>query len=156
MRASFTFFSILVVGLFLFPGCEAMTGKELARMTIDSLSTPEHLVMGEATLPLKQGGSVAFWSDMDLAYDGMAELRFRVRVQRNDSDIALLEIDPMVKNITMGETKTELGGHTEWSFTGKNQEWAVPLDATYTFKAILTAEENPSLQIKKAGLLLKQ
>ena len=151
-----TFFLISLPGLLLLPACEGLTGKEIARLSIDSLSTPDRLVMREASLPLKQGETVAFWSHMDLAYDGEVPLRFRVRVLRGDSDLTLLEIDPMVKNITTGETKTSVGDHTEWSFTGKNQEWTVPQDATYTFKAILTAEESPGLKINKAELLLKQ
>lgn len=151
-----TFLLLAPIGLFLLPSCEALTGKEIARLTIDSLSSPDHLVMGEATLPLKQGGAVSFWSHMDMAYDGEAALLFRVRVLRGDSDLTLLEIDPTEKNITVGETRTDIGGHTTWSFTGKNHEWTVPDDATYTFKAILTADENSSLKINKAELLLKQ
>lgn len=125
-------------------------------MTIDSLSTPDHLVMGEATLPLKKQEEIAFWSHMSLAYDGEVDLRFRVRVLRGDSDLTLLEIDPLEKNITMGETRTDLNGHVEWTFTGKNHTWVVPDDATYTFKAILTEESNPGLRINKAELLLKK
>ena len=151
-----TFVLIGSAAAFLLSSCEAITGKEIARMTIDTLSTPDHLVMGETTLPLKQGEAVSFWSHMDMAYDGEAALRFRVRVLRGDSDLTLLEIDPMQKNVTMGETRTDIGGHVEWSYTGKNHEWTVPDDATYTFKAILTAEENNSLKINKAELLLKQ
>lgn len=151
------FLSIIAISVVVsLTGCDAITGKEVARMAVDSLSTPDHLVMGQATLPLKQGEEIAFWSHMDLGYDGDAALRFRVRVLRGDSDLTLLEIDPLRSNITTGETKSTIGDHTQWSFTGKNHVWTVPEDATYTFKAILTAEENSSLRINKAELLLKQ
>jgi len=142
--------------LLLLPACEAITGKELARLPIDTLSTPDHLVMREAMLDLKKGDVIALWSHMGLAYDGDAALRMRVRVVKNDADLQLFELDPMEKNVTVGETRTELNGHTEWSFTGKNAEYTVPEDGAYTFKAILTAEENPSLVIRKAELVLKQ
>jgi hypothetical protein len=142
--------------LLLLPACEAITGKELARLPIDTLSTPDHLVMREATLNLKKGDVLALWSHMDLAYDREAALRMRVRVVKDDADLQLLELDPMEKNVTIGETKTEINSHTEWRFTGKNGEYTVPEDGAYTFKAILTAEENPSLVIRKAELVLKQ
>ncbi|MBK8228112.1 MAG: hypothetical protein IPK70_13185 [Flavobacteriales bacterium] len=146
----------LIPLVLLLPACEAITGKELARLPIESLSTPEDLVMGEATLNLKKDDVIALWSHLDLAYDGVAALRMRVRVVKDDADLQLFELDPMEKNVTIGETKTELNGHTEWSFTGKNGEYTVPEDGAYTFKAILTAEENPSLVLKKAELVLKQ
>lgn len=146
----------LPLALLLFPSCEAITGKELARVSIDTLSTPDHLVMGEATLNLKKDDQVALWSHLDMAYDGQADLRMRVRVVKDDADLQLFELDPTKKNVTVGETKTELNGHTEWSFTGKNAVYAVPEDGAYTFKAILTAEENASLVVRKAALVLKQ
>lgn len=149
-------FLVAFTGLLLLPGCEAITGKELARMQIDSLSTEEHLVMREVSLPLKKGEEIAFWSDMDLEYYGEVELRMRVRVLKDDTDLELLEIDPLAMNVTVGETRTSMGEHTNWSFSGKNHVWKVPEDGTYVFKAILTASENPSLIINKAGLLLKQ
>lgn len=142
--------------LLLFPSCEAITGEELARLAIDTLSTPDHFVMREATLILKKGDAVALWSHLDMAYDGQADLTMRVRVVKNDADLQLFELDPTEKSVTVGETKTEFNGHTEWSFTGKNAEYTVPEDGAYTFKAILTAEENPSLVIRKAELVLKQ
>lgn len=147
---------VVFTGLLLLPGCEAITGEELARMQIDSLSTEEHMVMREVALPLKKGGEIAFWSDMDLEYDGEVELRMRVRVLKDGTDLELLEIDPLAMNVTVGETRTSMGGHTDWSFTGRNHVWMVPEDGTYVFKAILTASENPSLIINKAGLVLKQ
>jgi len=147
---------LLYLSLFilLLPACEAITGKELARLTIDTLSTPDHLVMQEATLDLLKDDAIALWSHLDLAYDGAAALR--MRVVKDDADLQLFELDPMEKNVTIGETKTELNGHTEWSFTGKNAEYTVPEDGAYTFKAIVTAEENPSLVVRKAELVLKQ
>ena len=146
----------LFVALLLLPGCEAITGTELARLSIDTLSTPDRFVMREATLELKKGDVIGLWSHLDLAYDGAAALRMRVRVVKDEADLQLLELDPMEKNVTVGETKTELNGHTEWSFTGRNGEYAVPEDGAYTFKAIVTAEENPSLVVRKAELVLKQ
>ena len=146
----------LPLALLLFPSCEAITGKELARLTIDTLSTPDHLVMREAMLNLQKDDVIALWSHLDMAYDGAAALTMRVRVVKDDADLQLFELDPMEKNVTIGETKTEINGHTEWSFTGKNGEYTVPEDGAYTFKAILTAEEHPSLVVRKAELVLKQ
>ena len=155
MRSRVLFLSAFS-GLLLLSGCGAITGKEVARLSIDSLSTPELLDMAEATVALQQGDVVAFWSDMDVAYDGEPELRFRVRILRGDTDLTLLEIDPMEMNVTMGENKTTVGEHTEWSFTGRNQEWTSPANGSYTFKAILTAAEGSVVRINKADLVLKQ
>ncbi len=146
----------LPLALLLFPSCEAITGKELARLAIDTLSTPDRLVMRESMLNLQKDDVIALWSHLDMAYDGAAALTMRVRVVKDDADLQLFELDPMEKNVTIGETKTEINGHTEWSFTGKNGEYTVPEDGAYTFKAILTAEEHPSLVVRKAELVLKQ
>lgn len=145
-------------GLFLLlPGCEALTGKEIARLTVDSVSTSEHIVERSVTLPLKKGDAIGLWSHMDLSYDGDAALRFKVRIVQPDStELPMLELDPMQKNITIGEMQSTIGGHTNWSFTGKNGEVKVPADGTYTFRTILVAQDNPTLQVKKAELLLKK
>ena len=143
--------------LFLLSGCDAITGKEIARLTVDTISTEARLVEREVSLPLKKDDEIAIWSHMDLAYDGDAVLRFKVRIVQPDStELPMLELDPMEKNITVGEVKSDLGGHTEWSFTGKNHEVKIPADGTYTFKTILVAQDNASLQVKKAELILKK
>lgn len=156
MRLPYALLTASTIGLLFLPGCEALTGKEVARLTIDSVSTDAHIVDREAMLSLKKGDKIALWSHMDLSYDGNVELRFRVRMLKDGTEMPMMDVDPFDRSVTVFETKSEMGGHTNWSFTGKNKVVDIAEDGTYTFKAILIASESPGLQIRKAELLLKQ
>jgi hypothetical protein len=93
---------------------------------------------------------------MDIEYEGEIALRFRMEVLKNGVKTGDLEIDPTAKNITLGEIKTSLQDKTDWSFSGKNSEISIEEDATYTFKALLVASENPTLKVTKAEIVLKK
>jgi hypothetical protein len=137
-------------------GCNALFGKEVSRLPINIVSTKGHEVVKEATLRLQKDEEVSVWSEMDMAYDGDAPLRFQVLILKNGAAFQELEINPVDKHITVGELKTSINGRTNWSFSGKNGEVTAPESATYTFKARLVAANNPTLQIKKAELVLKK
>ena len=78
-------------------------------------------------------------------------------IYKGDEPIAEgMEIDPMEKNITLGETKISVNGKVDWSFTGRNTSLTFDEDGEYTFKAILVASNNPTLKINQAELVLKQ
>ena len=146
-------------GLALLPllaGCDALMGKEVARLPINAVSTAGHEVVKEATVQLQKDDKIALWSDMDLAYDGDAPVRFQVQVMKDGAPFKALQLDPTEKNLTVGEVKTEFNGHVKWSFTGKNAELVVPTAGSYTFKAILVAAANPTLRVSKAELVLKK
>ncbi|QNH60532.1 hypothetical protein [Hymenobacter sediminicola] len=136
--------------------CDSLFGKEIARLPINTISTPSQDVVKEAALQLQKGDEVALWSDMDMAYDGDAPVRFQVQVLQNGTPYQELEVDPTEKNVTVGEVKTSFNGKTKWRFTGKNGTVTVPQTGTYTFKARLIAAANPTLRIKKAELVLKK
>ncbi|MCB2410076.1 DUF4198 domain-containing protein [Hymenobacter lucidus] len=136
--------------------CGSLFGKEVARLSINTISTPEREVMKEAALPLQQGEELALWSDMDMAYEGEAPVRFQVQVLQDGQPYQQLELDPTEKNMTVGEVKTDMNGKVTWSFTGKNGNLTIPKTGTYTFKARLVAAANPTLKIKKAELVLKK
>ncbi|PJJ60281.1 hypothetical protein [Hymenobacter chitinivorans] len=136
--------------------CGSLFGKEVARLPINALSTPGHEVTREATLQLQKDEQVALWSDMDMAYDGEAPVRFQVQVLQNGRPYQQLELDPTEKNVTVGEVKTNLNGKVNWRFTGKNGSLTVPAAGTYTFRAHLVAAANPTLRITKAELVLKK
>ncbi|HEX8330329.1 MAG TPA: hypothetical protein VF629_22555 [Hymenobacter sp.] len=146
-------------GLALLPllaGCDALLGKEVARLPINELSTTGHEVVKEATVQLQKDDKVALWSDMDLAYEGDSPVRFRVQVIKDGAPFKELQIDPTEKNVTIGEVKTNVNGSVNWSFSGKNAELVVPAAGSYTFKAMLVASANPSLRVTKAELVLKK
>jgi len=136
--------------------CDSLFGKEVARLPINAISTPEQEVMKEATLKLKKDDKIAVWSEMDMAYDGDAPVRFQMVVLQDGTPFQQLEIDPTKKNISVSEVKTSLNSKVNWRFSGKNTEVTIPANASYTFKARLIAGSNPTLQIKKAELVLKK
>jgi len=148
---------ILSVSLTLLIGCDALTGEEVARLSINQISSDDNnLILKETSLNLKKDEEIAIWSDMDIEYEGDVELRFRIEILKNGENFGELEIDPTDKNITIGEVKTSLMGKTDWSFSGKNSEIKIEEDGNYTFKGILVASENPTLKVTKAEIVLKK
>ena len=140
----------------LLAGCDGLLGKEVARLPINEVSTSGHEVMKEATLQLQKDDKIALWSDMDLAYEGDAPVRFQVRVTKDGVPFKELELDPTEKNVAIGEVKMDVNGSVNWSFSGKNAELVVPDAGSYTFKAVLVAAANPTLRVTKAELVLKK
>jgi hypothetical protein len=137
--------------------CNALLGEEVARLPINAVSTAENQVVKEASLLLRKDEEVGIWSDMDLAYEGEQPLRFQVVVTKDGAPFKQLEIDPTVKNLTVGEVKTNINGQIDWRFTAKNAELKVPANGTYVFKARLVASSaNPTLKLTKAELVLKK
>ena len=147
------FFSFMACCL---AGCSALTGEEVGRLAINKVSSEEGLITKETTIDLKQGDEIVFWSDMDMSFEGDVGLRFRLTIQKEGGSPDNLEIDPTVKDMTLGEVKTTLGNKTNWSFSGRNFIFNVLEDGRYNFKAILVASENKSLIINKAELVIKK
>ncbi|QJX48527.1 hypothetical protein HMJ29_17030 [Hymenobacter taeanensis] len=136
--------------------CDAVFGKEIARLPINAISTQGHEVVREVSVQLKKDENIAVWSDMDMAYEGEAPVQFQVEMLKDGKAFNQLAIDPTDKNITIGEVKTSINGKTNWRFSGKNAAFTVPENATYLFRARLVAADNPSLKIEKAELVLKK
>lgn len=137
--------------------CNALFGEEVARLPVNVVSTDGNQVVKEASLQLQKAEEVAMWSDMDLAYEGQQPLRFQVVVTKDGAPFKQLEINPTVKNLTVGEVRTKMNGKITWRFTGKNAELKVPANGTYLFKArLVAATSNPTLKITKAELVLKK
>lgn len=45
---------------------------------------------------------------------------------------------------------------TNWRFTGKNKNLPIKESGLYTFKGILVASDNETLQVKKAEIVFKK
>ncbi len=149
-------FIIIALPLFL-ANCRALTGEEIARLEINKVSTGKDNMFNDRTiLELKKDDEIMFWSDMDIAYEGATELRFKVGIFKDGALIKKIEIDPTKKNITLGEAKTEVMGKTNWSFLGKNTELKIEEDGKYDISAILTATNNSNLKVTKAELVIKK
>lgn len=156
MRILLSIFA-LSVSLTLLTGCDALTGKEVARLSINQVSTDDdNLIIKETSLDLKKGDEIAIWSDMDIKYEGDIAIRFKMEILKNGENFGGLEIDPTDKNITIGEVKTSLMGKTDWSFSGKNSEIKIEEDGNYTFKGILVSSDNSTLEVMKAEIVLKK
>lgn len=147
---------ILISFPLLFIACDAITGKEVARLKINQVSTDSIPIIKQTTLDLTKGTELKIWSDMDIEYDGDIELRFRIHVLKDGKEFKLFEIDPTQKNISIKEFRSSINGKTKWSFTGKNGELNIEEDGKYTVESVLIASENPTLKINKAELVLKE
>ena len=137
-------------------GCSALTGEEVARFPINEASSENNLIAKEATLDLKKGDEIVFWSEMDIEYEGNVEFQFRVQITKDGQAYGGLEIDPLEKNVTLSEMKTTIANKTNWSFTGRNTKIEIEQDGRYGFKAALMTSENPTLKIEKAELIIKK
>ncbi|MEL6626477.1 MAG: hypothetical protein AAFQ83_20445 [Bacteroidota bacterium] len=148
---------LLLLSLCLWTACDALNAEEVARLPINAVSLdPENPVMKEASLELKQGEKLYFWSEMDFEYEGEVQLLFRVELLREGESMGVIEIDPTVKDITIGQIKTTIMDKTSWSFSGKNNHMTVEESGSYTFKGVLVASDNPTLVIDKAEIVLKK
>ena len=137
-------------------GCDLVSGDEVARFPINRVSSGEGNGASEQSLQLQKGEQVAFWSEMELEYEGEVDLRFRVNIMKDGTDFDQLEVNPFEKNITIGEVKKEINGDVYWSFEGKNGEIEIPEDGKYTFHAWLEASDTSSLKVGKAELVLRK
>tara|TARA_B110001450_G_C17304795_1_gene352988 strand:+ start:22 stop:480 length:459 start_codon:yes stop_codon:yes gene_type:complete len=148
-------FSVLLLA-FIIVSCSSITGEEIARLSLDKVSTKNNIFEKEISLALEKDDEISFWTKMDFKYENDVEIRYRIRVYKNDEEFKVLEYDPREKNITFGEVKTSFNDKTNWSFTGKNGELKIDETAQYTFKAILKTSTNKSFVFKVADLILKK
>lgn len=147
---------VCCASLLFLSGCDFITGKEVARLRMDGVSTGGTQRMQEATVDLQAQEQVALWSDMDLSYDGEVALRFLVEVLRDSVPVSQLEVDPMDMNITVGERRTVAGDHTEWSYSAKHDIVKADAPGRYTFRAVLVADDTTGLLVRKAELVLRK
>ncbi|UOX32520.1 hypothetical protein LXD69_10700 [Flavobacterium sediminilitoris] len=149
--------TILLFSLLTLMSCDLLTGEEIARLSINKVSTSEQNIFEKETnLNLKKDEEIAFWSEMDLEYLNEAHFQFRFRIYRNDEPYGILEFNPTEKNVTIGEVKTTIGDETKWHFTGKNKTLKIKEDGNYTFKGILKTTKNPSIKVNKAIVIIKK
>ncbi len=149
---------ILFAALFCFitlVSCNALTGKEVARVTFTRLPDPENPRFQYATLTLANGQKIQFWSDMDLEYDDFQVIEFYVQLPV-DMNLPPIRLNALQKDITIGETRTVIGNHVSWRFTGRIGSFEAPAAGTYKFSTLLNPSLNPTLQLKKAALVFKE
>lgn len=147
--------TLLLATTFL-PACDAIMGKEVARLPINAISAPGRDQPRETTVPLRKGDKVSVWSEMDMSYQGQVQLQFQVAVLRDGQPFEQLAFDPRDKNISLKEVKTQVNGAVNWSFTGRNAVLTAPADGAYTFRGRLLAQPAHGPDIRKAELVLRR
>jgi hypothetical protein len=138
---------ILGLGLLL-----AACGKEAGRVPFTAEGPKE------ATLALK-AGDVAFWTDIDLEFEGNSDLFYQVDLVQNGATVATAECDPLGHlSVKTSWVSTDIGNKHSRSGNGK-----MPCDVKLaaggptTVKATLTWSHKPTtLTLKKADLVVKQ
>lgn len=140
----------------LLPACDAIMGKEVARLPINALSAPGQDAPKEVTVELKKGEEVAVWSEMDMSYQGEQQLQFQLAVLRDGQPFEQLAFDPREKDLSIKEVKTNVNGDVSWSFAGRNRTLRIPETGRYTFRGRLLAQPAHGPEIRKAELVLRK
>lgn len=151
----FVFLLICAAGLCW--SCDAMMGEEVARLRIGKVSRENNLMIADTTLQLQAGDGFAIWAEMDIAYQGHVDFEYRMQVLKDGEEYGGFQFDPTADaNLTVGETKVEVQGKTNWSFRKKSSSFKVDEAGSYTFQALMVATENESLEVNKADLVLRK
>jgi hypothetical protein len=127
-------------------------GKEIGRVPFSSEGT------NSASLPLSSG-EVAFWTDLDVAYEGAAALKYRIELLQGGSSVATAECDPLGKlPIEIGWVEVRRGAATSRKGRGKMVCSAtLPKAGPTTVEATLVFDVRPAtLRLNKADLVVKQ
>lgn len=112
----------------------------------------------ESTIELK-AGSVAFWSDLDLEWEGDGSLEYLVTLSQNGKPVATARCAPLVEpRVKVGWTETNLGGaHTRRGRGKLSCEATVPSGGKTLVQADLQWNQQPkTATVRKVDLVLKQ
>ena len=144
----------LLTLLFLSFSCDALTGTEIGRLKINSISTEENIIEKSITLDLLKDEKINLWSEMNMNYEGEAQMQFNVGIFLGDELYEAIAFDPREKNASIKESHTDIMGKVKWKFTGRNGSYTILEDGKYTIKAYFVASKN--VNIEKAELVIKK
>ncbi len=147
------FLSVLIVYFF---GCKEIISEEIARIPVNSVSSEDSLIIREVNVYLHAKDIVSFWTEMDIEFEGELFFEFQIKILKDSIVMGGLKIDPFKKEMTINELKRTVLNKTKWRFTGKNATIGIPEDGNYTFEAILISNQNNSLKVNKAEIILKK
>ncbi|MBL8951189.1 MAG: hypothetical protein JNK82_10460 [Myxococcaceae bacterium] len=139
---------LLVVSLLAFAAC----GKEKGRVPFTAEGTATTTVTLEA-------GDVAFWTDLDLKWEGDAVIRYDVEVEQGGKVIGSGACNPLGHlGVKTGWAETNLAGSHTRSGNGKMDCRAVvPAAGSTNVKVTLSVPTKPGVfTLKKADLVIKQ
>lgn len=145
---SLTGLMVAALSVLLLAGC----GKEAGRVPFAAEGSKA------TTMPL-EAGDVAFWTDIDVKYEGNATLAYRVDLVQGGSSVATAEcqaLGPM--NMKVGWVETQVGASHSRSGSGKMACNAqLPKSGPTVVQATLAFGARPtSATLTKADLVVKQ
>lgn len=144
-----------IILLALITSC-SLNEKEIGRLTFDKVSIGTNFFEKSVTFKLKKNDVVNFWSEMDVKYSGNVKFQFQILIDIDEKRYGRFKIDPMQKTTTIGEIKTVVDGNVNWSFTGKNMDFKIPKDGTYTFRGVFMVNTDRNYKVEKAELVIKK
>lgn len=113
---------------------------------------------GESAVTL-QGTDVSFWTDIDIEYEGSAQLAYNVELLQGGAPVATTVCNPLGRiAVKTGWTETNLGSSHSRRGNGKMDCVVnLPKAGPTTVRATLAFAQKPqSLVVKKADLVVKQ
>ena len=133
-------------------GCGAITGEEIARLSINQVDTEAI----ETSVVLEKGEAIFVWSNMDLEFEGKLRLKFKMEILKEGEHLDYITIDPTDRTkLTLNQFRTSKGNKTKLSFSRRNAQINIPENGNYTFKAYLESRTS-NLKIDKADLVLRR
>ena len=143
--------------IFVVMGCNALTGEEVARLSIDELTVDQSdLKTQSTTIDLEAGDRLNLWAHMDLEYEGELALEFQLLVIKEGDTLNMLPLNPFEVDITMNEVKTSFNNKTDWRFAGRMNYLDIEDSGTYEFQTLLLANVGANPTINKADLVFKK
>ena len=143
--------------IFVVMGCNALTGEEVARLSIDELTVDQSdLKTQSTTIDLEAGDRLNLWAHMDLEYEGELALEFQLLIIKEGDTLNMLPLNPFEVDITMNEVKTSFNNKTDWRFAGRMNYLDIEDSGTYEFQTLLLANVGANPTINKADLVFKK
>jgi hypothetical protein len=139
---------VAVLSSVLLTGC----GKEAGRVPFAAEGTKA------VTMPLA-AGDVAFWTDIDIEYEGAPALTYRVELLQGGSSVAAAECEALgPMSIKVGWVETHFGASSSRSGNGRMKCSAqLAKSGPTVVQATLAFDPRPiSVTLSKADLVVKQ
>ncbi len=139
---------LLAVASLALPSC----GKEVGRVPFTAAGT------SSATVPMA-AGEVAFWTDIDLAYEGDAALSYQIDLSQGGAKVAATRCDPLGPlPVRESWVETNIGiSHSRRGEGKMSCSAMLPAGGPTTVTATLAFSRRPaSVTLRKADLVVKE
>lgn len=146
--------SLLLLSLLM--ACDALIGEEVARLPVSGISGKGKVIMQESVLELEAGEKITFWADMDMDFDTLPELLFRLEIQQNNVPIGIQLLDPTKVSVKVNEVRTAIGKSVSWRFTGRMDDMKIDKPGVYKFRVMLVGNPPPAFVLNKAELVIRK